>query len=1038
MLKFSKSFHPTTQIGKQSASILLALGLSLAIWRPALGQLPVARLTSIFPAGGRVGEKVDVTIAGSDLEDASRLLFSHPGITAEPKMRDPGQFETGPQPVTNQFTVTVAANVPPGQYEARAAGKYGLSNPRRFAVGMLTETLEKEPNNTPDAAQEIPLDGIVNGRSDRASDLDYYRFTAKEGQRVLIECRARPLDSRLDGALAVFDAGGRELAHMYDGSLNDPLLDFTAPADGDYTLKVHDFVYAGGGEYGYRLSVSTKPRVDFVFPPAGLPGSKATYRVFGRNLPGGQPAPEVKIGGKPLEVVTVEIQLPGGAAAESLPAASLIEPPESGIDAFPYRLPTPQGPAEPVLIGFAKAPVVVEQEPNNEPEQAQKVSAPCECAGQFYPQGDKDWFAFEAKQGEKYVIEVISQRQGAITDPFLLVEQVTTDKEGKQQVKELKSEDDVGDSIGESDFAARHDDPVYRFTAPADGTYRVLVRDLYFSSRGDPRFTYRLAIRPEQPDFRLVAMPKFTGAQPNANQNQPVLWSSLLRKGGTTLVELMVFRRDGFNGEITVTAEGLPQGVSAQPVVIGSGENKASLVLTAAADAPRTESAALRIVGKAKEGDKQLSHQARAACIVWPGQLRRSSTHSRLSADLALAVTDAEEAPFLVAPGKQAAFEMCRGGKLEIPLAVTRRAEFKGAVQLTAEGLPKGFPRNTNLTVAANAKDGKLALTIPPKAPLGTSSFYLRGTSKHNYSRNPEAAAAAAKRKDELTKIAAEAAQAAKTAVAAKQAADKAFADADQKAKAAEQASDAAAKASQQAEAAVKAAAQASEAAKKAVAAEPGNDALAKKATEADKQLADAKAAHAKAVDAANKAKAAAEQTAKAAQAAKEKQTAAAKAAAEADTRNKAAAKAKTDADKAAAQATAAAKAKSVNIGYPSQSITLSITEAPMTLAITAPGKPLKAGEKLEVPVQISRLYDYADPVQLAVAVPKGVSGLKIVAAPVPAKQNQSKLVIEAAPNATAGKHSLTVTASSKLNGQTQQLTQNVVVEVTPAEAAKK
>ena len=42
---------------------------------------------------------------------------------------------------------------------------------------------------------------------------------------------------------------------------------------------------------------------------------------------------------------------------------------------------------------------------------------------------------------------------------------------------------------------------------PEDGLYQVAISDLYASQRGDPRLTYRLLIRREQPDYRLSSCP---------------------------------------------------------------------------------------------------------------------------------------------------------------------------------------------------------------------------------------------------------------------------------------------------------------------------------------------------------------------------------------------------------------------------------------------------------------------------------------------------------------------------------------------------
>jgi hypothetical protein len=62
------------------------------------------------------------------------------------------------------FTVTVAADVPPGVYELRAAGPYGVSNARRFAVGDRDEVFEKEPKDDLAQATDVPFGATVGGR----------------------------------------------------------------------------------------------------------------------------------------------------------------------------------------------------------------------------------------------------------------------------------------------------------------------------------------------------------------------------------------------------------------------------------------------------------------------------------------------------------------------------------------------------------------------------------------------------------------------------------------------------------------------------------------------------------------------------------------------------------------------------------------------------------------------------------------------------------------------------------------------------------
>ena len=117
----------------------LALLLSAAV---AFAQLPATQFTSIYPPGAKQGAKVDVTIAGADLDDADKLVFSHPGISAAIKMGEPSEFQKAPRPVANSFSVQVAGDVPVGTYEVRAVSRFGVSNPRSFVVSGADELVE--------------------------------------------------------------------------------------------------------------------------------------------------------------------------------------------------------------------------------------------------------------------------------------------------------------------------------------------------------------------------------------------------------------------------------------------------------------------------------------------------------------------------------------------------------------------------------------------------------------------------------------------------------------------------------------------------------------------------------------------------------------------------------------------------------------------------------------------------------------------------------------------------------------------------------
>src|SRR6059058_3941300 len=156
---------------------------------PTRADLPAVRFDRLTPLGGAASTTVDLEIAGADLEGVDALLFDHPGLKAT-FVKD------------RQFRLAIAADVLPGTYDVRLVGRFGVSNPRLFAVTHgLIDVAEKEPNNEPATAQKVPLNAAVNGTSDGNSD-DVYRFTAKKGQRITISCQAGKLDSAMAASMS--------------------------------------------------------------------------------------------------------------------------------------------------------------------------------------------------------------------------------------------------------------------------------------------------------------------------------------------------------------------------------------------------------------------------------------------------------------------------------------------------------------------------------------------------------------------------------------------------------------------------------------------------------------------------------------------------------------------------------------------------------------------------------------------------------------------------------------------------------------------
>ncbi len=836
--------------------------------------IPGTTLGKIFPAGGQQGTTFDVEVSGSPFAAVDRLHFSDPGITAQLQPVDPpaGQApaDAEKRQPSARFRVTIAPAVKPSTYDVRAIGSDGVSNPRIFAVGTQPELLEVEPNNHPSQATEVPLGAVVNGRVEPQADVDYFKFKAVAGQRLILDCSAYRIDSRLDAVMVLYNSAGEELQRSRDYLRRDPLIDFTAPADAEYLVAVRDLTYAGSPRNVYRLSIGANPHIDFVFPPAGVAGTEARYRLFGRNLPGSRPTGELTIDGKPLELLEVSIPLPSDPAIQQIAAGSVLEPVEAGIDGVEFQLASPAGPSNPVLVSLATAPVVAEQEPNDDSAHAQALQLPCECAGQFYPRGDRDWFSFEAHKGDSYWIEVFGQRLGLPADPVIVVQQVAMNPAGEEVVTDLATVDDNGANPAGELFFMACDDPVYSFVAPADGKYRVMVTDLAGTERSDPRFVYRLSIRRPAPDFRLVAVPRFPPNNVEIAKVPPQVWNPTLRRGATDLIEIIALRRDGFDGNIDVSIAGLPPGVSAPAITIGPGQSLGAIVLSAAEDAPDIATAgigAVSLTGTAHIDQADVARTARLATMASGGAANQVTPRSRLARDLVVGVAGGPVFPLGLEVSASSTLEMARPGTVKFPVNLVRRGDFKGGVAVVALELPPGAASKGTITIDPDKTSGEMEIKLGKTTPLGTYTLSLIGV-----------------------------------------------------------------------------------------------------------------------------------------------------------------------ADVPAGILTPG-RGGNLKLGVASLPIKLTVTASPIRLKVAAPTDPVRPGTKVELAIELERLYDYAEPVQVRLSIPNELNDIRAAVVTIPRGKNDAKLAITLGEGATLGAHKLAVIAVARLGGQELPITQEIVLTVEPAAA---
>jgi hypothetical protein len=426
-----------TDFSLSTGRFCLRLSLLLGALLPAsaaLGQavcLPAPRLLTTMPMGGQVGSTLEVTIAGENTDDADLLSFSHPGLTAKPAVDESGQ------PVANRFVVSIAPDCPPGLHEARVMTRLGVSSSRIFNVSMLPEVTRQTPNITLETAMPIDVGSIYNAVMTPQA-VDHYSFRAQQGQRIVIDCGAEGIDSRLKAVLIVADADGNDLQVERRGGA----IDFTAPADGTYIVKVHDLTFNGGPHYFYRLVLQEAGEGGIV------PRLPATRAVSAASWPpAGLPEQAPQQEAEPNNEHAQKITLPCDISGSFSPAAD--------IDTFEFSATKGEVwwiEVASERLGRATDPAIVVQH--------------------------------VAGEGENE----------ALTDVVELTDIASPVKMSSNGY----SYDGPPYNVGSTDILGK-------LEIAADGVHRLQLHDLFGGTRSDPANVYRMIIRKAQPDFALAA-----------------------------------------------------------------------------------------------------------------------------------------------------------------------------------------------------------------------------------------------------------------------------------------------------------------------------------------------------------------------------------------------------------------------------------------------------------------------------------------------------------------------------------------------------
>jgi len=495
-------------------------------------------LTGLFPPGAARGQTATITASGTFDHWPVKAWTDFPGL----------EITAGAD--KGKLSVRVADDARPGVRWVRLYDEEDATDLRPFFVGTLPEILDIEPNDDPNRPQVIsPPSGTVNGRLSKGGDVDGFAVTLSKGQTLVADLEAnRHLNSPMDGVLQIATASGLVLAQNDDTNGRDPRIVFEAPAEGTYLVRVFAFPatpdsgirFAGGDAFIYRLTLTTGGFLDHVFPLAAYKDGRGMVEAVGSNLP---------------------------EAARQLP----LNCSDDDLDLFRVFHPLLTGTTD---VRRVSEQVVCEAEPDDFAK-PQEISDRAAVSGRIDPKGDRDAFKLVLKKGDKRLIRVESRTLGFPLDPVLRV----FGSDGKI----LAEADDKG--------AAR--DPELSFTAPNDGEYRVVVRDL--NGNGGPRFVYLLTVVVPEPDFTLTLKSDKVDVSPSKPAKLTVT----------------VERKEGFAAPIEIVAEGLPAGITAIPVTSKPGDDSAKSVSIELKATGQASGGPFRLLGKAQSGRPRI-HAVRA------------------------------------------------------------------------------------------------------------------------------------------------------------------------------------------------------------------------------------------------------------------------------------------------------------------------------------------------------------------------------------------------------------------------------------------
>ena len=584
----------------------------------AQALLAAPTINNISVPGIQIGTTVQITITGTDLTPAPKLVASFP-ISAQKAVEGSDNSKA--------IIELTAANAQPGIHWIRIASDKGISNALSLGVDNLTQIPFTESID----ALPVALAGDLSG-----GNILKTTFFGKASESIVVDVEGRRIGSNIRPVLRLLNAEGVQIGFSAPQPElhGDARISTTIPTDGTYTLEMHDILYKGPGPGRFRLKIGNLSFADLAFPIGVQTGRTASVKYGRTNID---------------SVVDIS------SASDTISSLPL---PTTGHSTG----------SRPRVIFSNHAEYVENDNATDVP------AAPVGINGRLSKNGETDSFKVLAKPGSKLRLDVVARRAGSPVDGVLVVKAAN------------------GAQIGQNDDRPGLSDPGIDITVPGDSEFiTVTLNDLL--RRGGEDFIYRIEVQD-------ISQPQFEAT---------IAQDRLQIPAGSTQTVIVNIARQGYNGDVDLEFEGLPEGVTVADNQVLAGRTRGLISITAA------DGVSLAGIGRiiATAADENIG--TRKVAIVGS-----DNPHYRVLPELrqSLGVARTTAAPIGVSLAAEATdIQISRGKFLPVTVNIQRREGITGNIRLrliSNQTMPRKKVKQNNKDVEVDDTDRALRLNEDP------------------------------------------------------------------------------------------------------------------------------------------------------------------------------------------------------------------------------------------------------------------------------------------------------------------------------------